>query len=175
MKRKHSKIPKLVTAVTEELDISGDIYDKLTNKLNGPNTTIDGTEITYNAIAALASVPKFDTNKELYIAIKATPLETRKCHKLDYGCGTRCKNCFAIHNDGCTIPKHYNLRSRTPWKLRCFICHSRKTKEEYHLCGSIYCMFPFITITKPPIIKLRYNTTTDKLNACAEAIKIEWI
>ena len=64
VKRNHNKItrktPKLLMAVTKELDIPEDIHEKLTKQLNGPNTTIDGTEITYDAIAAIAAVPKFD-------------------------------------------------------------------------------------------------------------------
>ena len=101
MKRNHKKItrktPKRLMAVTEELDIPEDIHEKLTKQLNGPNTTIDCTEITYDVIAAIAAVPKFNANRELYKAIKSTPRETRYCYKLDYGCGTRCKNCFALH------------------------------------------------------------------------------
>ena len=179
VKRNHNKItrktPKLLMAVTKELDISEDIHEKLTKQLNGPNSTIDGTEITCDAIAAIAAVPKFDANRELYRAIKSTPRETRCCCKLDYGCGTRCKNCFALHKSNCTIPSHYNENIRTPWNLRCFICHSRKTNEQYYLCGSVYCMFSFVTITKPSVIKYRYSTEPDKPSACANMMKIEWL
>ena len=124
-----------ISALSETLDIPEHIYEKLME--SGPNSTIGGTEITYDAIAAVAAVPKFYLNRHLYIFIKSMNTLSRHCPKNKYDRGGRCPKCFAKHELECIIPTHCNMRTSIPWERRCLICHTDKKHEWGYLCGSI--------------------------------------
>ena len=142
------------SALSETLDIPAHIYEKLMVSISGPKSTIDGTEITYDAIAAVAAVPKFYLNRHLYIFINSMNTLSRHCPKNKYDTGGRCPKCFAKHELECIIPTHYNTRTSIPW--------SALEHEWGYLCGSIYCMSTFITIIKPKTITLlRYDGRHD--------------
>ena len=54
--------------------------------------------------------------------------------------------CYSI-----TSPSIYETE-QVQWEGRCVIFHTEKQQRSYYLCGSVYCMFNFITIIKPAII-----------------------
>ena len=79
-----------ISALSKTLDIPEHIYEKLMESISGPNSTIDGTEITYDAIASVAAEPKFYHNRHLYIFIKSMNTLSRHCPENKYDTGGRC-------------------------------------------------------------------------------------
>ena len=71
---------RTISTLSETLDILEHIYEKLMS-ISGHNSPIDGTEITYDAIAVVAAVPKFYLNRHLYIFIKLMNTLSRHCPK----------------------------------------------------------------------------------------------
>ena len=122
--------------------------------ISGPNSTIDNTDITYDAIAAVAAIPSFTINRDLYKLIKSMDRDSRQCPQNDYNTDGRCIICFTKHHSEFLIPQHYNTFSHIPWNRRCIICRTEKEHTTTHLCGSSYCMFTFVTIIKPTTLTL---------------------
>ena len=118
-----------ISALSETMDIPEHIYEKLMESIAGPNSTIDGTEITYDEIAAVAAEPKFYLNRHLYIYIKSMNTLSRLCPKNKYDTGGRCPKCFTKHELECIIPMHYNSCTSIPWERRCRICHTDKEHD----------------------------------------------
>ena len=146
-----------ISATSQIFDIPDKIYEKLMKSISGPNSTIDGSDITYNTIAAVAAVPKFENNRLLYSVMKSLHRSPIRCPRILYNTGDRCPKCFAKHKLRCIIPSYYNTHTDITWDKRCIICHTVKEITDTHLCGSVYCMFTFVAITKPNIIYLTHH------------------
>ena len=79
----------------------------------------------------------------------------------------RCRKCFRPNHQGncekCFIPsKIYHLTEEAWRKKRCMICHAEKKYVIALLCGGVFCMMKFVSITKPkefPILGTTNSTT----------------
>ena len=103
-----------VYAQRQSLDIPEHIYDTLMASVSGRNSTIDNSDITYEAIAAVAAIPPFTINRDLYKLIKSMDRNLRQCPQNEYNTDGRCITCFAKHHSECLIPQHYNTFSHRP-------------------------------------------------------------
>ena len=121
--------------------------------------------IVIDWVAAVAAVPKFDSNLPLLGNLNLTPTSALYFKKNLYETGDRCKTCFLPHHSGdCIFPSFYD---ETPlkWINRCIVCHDAKRHTDQYLCGAIPCALTFILITNPT--QLHINET--------RSIPIEWI
>ena len=142
--------------------------------ISSPNSTIDNTDITCDAIAAVAAIQSFTITRDLYKLITSMDRNSRQCSKNDYNTDGRCITCFAKHHSEFLIPQHYNTFSHIPWNRHCIICHTEKEHTTTHLCGSSYCMFTFGTIIKPATLTL-IERSGDYVYTYPDKINIEWL